>query len=147
GAAHGTTGLGIGLALAKQLVELHEGTIEVASDGPGRGSCFTVRVPVHGSAGDEPGGDAPAVTVPVQRRFLLIDDNRDAADGMAVLIELMGVTARVAYDGSSALEAARELRPDVVLLDLGMPGVDGYELCQGLRDQPGGRVVSVVAAT
>ena len=147
GAAHGTTGLGIGLALAKQLVELHEGTIEVTSEGPGRGSCFTVRVPVRGGVGDEPVGDASAVAVPPGRRVLVIDDNRDAADGMALLIELMGVTAQVAYDGSSALEAAAAFRPDVVLLDLGMPGVDGYDVCRALREQPGGQDLSIVAVT
>jgi CheY-like chemotaxis protein len=78
---------------------------------------------------------------------LVVDDNQDAADGMAMLIELMGVAVRVAYDGRSALAAAEAFRPDLVLLDLGMPVVDGYEVCRTLREQPGGDAMSIVALT
>jgi PAS domain S-box-containing protein len=147
GPAHGTSGLGIGLALARQLAELHGGSIDVTSAGPGHGSCFTVRMPMAQVSSPAPGEDAISPAMPGGRRVLVVDDNHDAADGMAMLIELMGVAVRVAYDGRSALAAASAFRPDLVLLDLGMPALDGYDVCRTLREQPDGEALSIVALT
>jgi PAS domain S-box-containing protein len=147
GPAHGASGLGIGLALARQLAELHGGTIDVASDGPGRGSCFTVCVPMEQVSLHASDEVAATAALPAGRRVLVVDDNQDAADGMAMLIELMGVAVRVAYDGRNALATAEAFRPDLVLLDLGMPVVDGYDVCRTLRQQPGGEALSIVALT
>jgi PAS domain S-box-containing protein len=147
GPAHGTSGLGIGLALARQLAELHGGTIDVTSAGSGRGSCFTVGIPMEQVSLPASEEVAATTALPGGRRVLVVDDNQDAADGMAMLIELMGVAVRVAYDGRSALAAAEAFRPDLVLLDLGMPVVDGYEVCRTLREQPDGDAMSIVALT
>lgn len=133
-------GLGVGLGLARRLVALHGGTIEAASDGPGRGSTLTVRLdavdapertPEQESAdGSEPAGQAG------MHRILLVDDNADFADSLALLLSGMGHEVRVAYDGQTALEAARELEPDVAFLDLGLPGISGYELALELKRLP-----------
>jgi signal transduction histidine kinase len=128
-------GLGIGLSLVKQLVELHHGSVQAASDGPGCGSEFTVRLPCL----DDPAGDAPEPEpVPPApderaRRVLVVDDNVDAADSLALLLQLDGHEVTLAYDGAAAVDEARRRRPEVVLLDIGLPGMDGYEVCRRLR--------------
>jgi PAS domain S-box-containing protein len=144
---HGrNAGLGIGLALARRLVEMHGGAIEAHSDGVGKGSQFVIRLPLHP---EEPPG-AASVT-PLRRdisdlKVVVIDDNHDAANVMAMLIQSFGGVARVAYDGPSGLAAVEEFRPSVVLLDIGMPGMDGYEVCRRLR-QKSGSSVGIVALT
>jgi CheY-like chemotaxis protein len=133
-------GLGIGLSLVRGLVEMHGGSVSAHSDGPGRGSEFTVRLPLAAPTAppvvDEPAGDAAAAPVVVRRRVLVIDDNVDAARSLGALLDLTGNEVRVFHDGRSALAAAPAFRPDVVLLDLGMPEMDGYEVARRLRQQP-----------
>jgi PAS domain S-box-containing protein len=142
-------GLGIGLSLVKEFVGLHGGRVEARSDGPGHGSEFLVRLPAA------PATVAPAVP-PVApagnprgpgRRILVVDDNRDAADSLAVLLGILGHTARTAYDGAAGMAAAAEFRPDAVLLDLGMPRVDGYEAARRIRAEPWGKGLFLVALT
>jgi CheY-like chemotaxis protein/two-component sensor histidine kinase len=132
-------GLGIGLTLVRRLTELHGGRVEVSSPGPGRGSEFTVRLPALSpdEAGRHPRGEIETVTVPPKRRILVVDDNEDAARSLAMMLRLQGHEVRVAQDGPTALEVARADRPDLVLLDLAMPGMDGYEVARRLRDDSG----------
>jgi signal transduction histidine kinase/PAS domain-containing protein/ActR/RegA family two-component response regulator len=130
-------GLGIGLTLARRLVELHGGSIEAHSDGLGRGSRFSVHLPLPAQAQPQSAAPGAAAAPLPQIRVLVIDDNQDAADVMALLIGQLGAHARVAYDGASGIEAVRAFGPQVVLLDLGMPGLNGYETCRRLRAQYG----------
>lgn len=137
--AHAPGGLGIGLSLARRLVDMHGGSIRVLSAGPGQGSEFTVRLPLHAAEDkDDRAGGAPPQGPPLCARVLVVDDNVDAADTLALLLRAMGCEVGVAYDGPSALTEAARLLPEVVLLDLGMPGLDGYEVCRRLRAMPGG---------
>jgi CheY-like chemotaxis protein len=142
-------GLGIGLALVRGLVELHGGAVEAMSEGPGRGSKFVVRLPL---ADDVPSAaaatetDAPAVAA-VGRRVLVADDNKDAADALAMLLELAGHEVRVAHSGRAALSLAQTFRPDVAVLDIGMPELSGYEVAKELRREPWGSRMCLVALT
>ncbi|MBN9522706.1 response regulator [bacterium] len=140
-------GLGIGLTLVKSLVELHGGTASAASGGPGKGSEFTVRLPKL--AGAEGSGKAePAVAARgTPRRVLIVDDNPDAGDSLGTLLEMAGHTVRIARSGPQGLDAAARLRPEVAVLDLGLPGMNGYELAGRLRAEPFGRDVTLVALT
>ncbi|HXZ85555.1 MAG TPA: PAS domain S-box protein, partial [Myxococcota bacterium] len=143
-------GLGIGLALVKRLVEMHGGRVEARSAGWGAGSEFVVRLPLAPSEAASRADAAPPARTPavrVRRRFLVVDDNRDAADSLALLLEAYGAEVQVAYDGSSALAQLRGVRPDVVLLDLGMPGMDGFELAARIRKQPELAGILLVALT
>ncbi|WP_422924858.1 ATP-binding protein [Singulisphaera sp. PoT] len=156
-------GLGIGLGLVKTLVELHGGVVTARSDGPGQGSLFEFRLPAlpYDPSIDAPRQDptpAPApdrkteVANPVSalpcRRILVVDDNEDAARTLARLLSrLHGQEVRVAYDGMSALETARDFRPELVLLDIGMPGMDGYEVVRQLRPTPEAQGTMFVALT
>jgi len=126
-------GLGIGLSLVRGLVELHGGTVGVHSAGLGRGSEFTVRLPLAQSRVDSPASECPEKPALAQRRILVVDDNRDSADSLSLLLGLNGHVVRTAYDGLSALEEARVFGPDVVLLDIGLPGVNGYEVARSIR--------------
>ena len=142
-------GLGIGLSLAKGLVELHRGTIEARSEGPGRGSEFVVRLPL---AAETPAPGAPVVleakaTPPTPYRILIADDNPDAADSMAALLKIMGHEVGTAYDGEQAVAAAEAMRAEVAILDIGMPRLNGYEACRRIREQPWGRAMYVIALT
>jgi signal transduction histidine kinase len=140
-------GLGIGLALVKGLAELHGGSVEAHSAGLGRGSEFIVRLPI---AALEPvratARDAGQPKTP-GRRILLADDNRDAADSLAVLLKLAGHEVRVAYLGRDALALALEFHPDTAVLDIGMPDLSGYEVAAGMRRQPGGDRIRLIALT
>src|SRR5262249_52831389 len=126
-------GLGIGLTLVQRLVAMQGGRVEVRSEGPGRGSEFVVRLPLAAPA--EANGHKPAAPAagPAPRRVLVVDDNVDAAQTMGVLLEAAGHDVRLAHDGPGALEAARDYGPDVVLLDIGLPGMNGFEVAAGLR--------------
>ena len=145
-------GLGIGLALVKRLVELHGGLVEAHSDGLGQGSEFIVWLPRVIREADRsivPLQPAPTAAncASGSRRILLADDNRDALDSLAELLAIAGHETHKAGDGAQALEAATRLRPDVILLDIGMPGMDGYEVARRIRAQPWGREPTLVALT
>jgi signal transduction histidine kinase/integral membrane sensor domain MASE1/CheY-like chemotaxis protein len=144
-------GLGIGLTLVRSLAQLHGGTVTAASAGPGRGSEFVVRLPClppH-TALPPPAPQAPADPARApRRRVLVVDDNADSAESLAILLQMQGHDVRMAHDGPSALAAAREQRPDLVLLDIGLPaGMDGYEVAQRLRPEPGLERAVIVAVT
>lgn len=144
--AHG--GLGIGLTIVRRLVELHGGTVSAHSAGLGHGSEFIVRLPVlkdHASPATEA---KPVEEVPARSlRLLIVDDNRDAAESMAMLQELSGHSTRVALHGESALAMAADFKPDVVLLDIGLPGMDGFEVARRLRATPEGQGAFMIALT
>jgi len=138
-------GLGIGLALARRLVEMHGGRIDVRSEGAGRGSEFRIELPLSTQV---PASRIPAAVErrSIECRVIVIDDNRDAASATAMLVEALGGECRTAADGECALRDIRASRPDVVLLDIGMPGVDGYETCRRIRREFGDDIF-VVALT
>jgi PAS domain S-box-containing protein len=143
-----SAGLGIGLALSKGLVELHGGEIAVRSAGPGTGSTFTVRLPAGESRREArplPPADTTAVAVP--RKVLIADDNRDAADSLAALLELDGHDTRLSFDGDEALSMWQHFDPDICLFDIGMPGRNGYELARAIRGLPGGERPVLIAIT
>ena len=140
-------GLGIGLALARRLMDLHGGSIQASSDGPGRGSTFTVRMAVARDPSlDDDTADGTNRRTMISSRVLVIDDNVDAADTTAMLVEALGGSVAVAYDGEAGIAQAVAFRPRVVLLDLGMPGIDGYETCRRMRQALGAQVF-IVALT
>jgi CheY-like chemotaxis protein len=134
-------GLGIGLTLVKNLIEMHGGSVEVHSAGLGKGSEFVVRLPLLDQERQEPmeneTGEPRQDASPSGRQLLVVDDNKDAAVSLAMLLRLQGHEVRVAHDGPSALELATSYHPDMVFLDIGMPGMDGYEVARRLRQQPG----------
>jgi CheY-like chemotaxis protein len=130
-------GLGIGLSLVKNLVQLHSGTVEVSSEGEGRGSTFTVRLPrvesEARSAATAQQNNMPSEKSTWAKSVLVVDDNRDAALTLSMLLSAGGHEVDVAHDGPSALAMAADRRPDVVLLDIGLPNMDGYEVARRLR--------------
>jgi signal transduction histidine kinase len=139
-------GLGIGLALVRGLVERHGGTVEAKSDGIGRGAEFIVRLPASEAPPRAHTREEKGASI-LQRRILLADDNRDAADSLAVLLRDIGHEVRVAYDGEEALEAGPEFRPDAVILDIGMPRMNGYEVATRARGSSWGRGAKLIALT
>jgi CheY-like chemotaxis protein/anti-sigma regulatory factor (Ser/Thr protein kinase) len=144
-------GLGIGLHLVKRLVEMHGGTIDVHSAGPGQGSTFTVRLPLTSrmpaQAPAELAVPAAADTTSPSRRILIVDDNVDHAESLATLLGLEGHEIYVEHNGITGLEAAERLRPDVVMLDLGLPFVDGLDACRRIRKQRWGKRMLLIAVT
>ncbi len=145
----GQTGLGIGLALVKRLVELHGGEVEAHSEGLGTGCQFTVRFqPVAADAvpASLPSDAAPASSPP-RRRILIVDDNRDALESLARLLQLAGHEIHQASDGYQALAVAGEKRPNLMMVDIGMPGMDGYEVARRIRGEDWGHTVMLVAVT
>jgi two-component system CheB/CheR fusion protein len=148
--ASSVPGLGIGLTLARKLVEMHGGTIEAASAGKGAGSQFTIRLPRAQGAQDEapPAAAAPkAKSARQARKVLVIDDNTDAAESQLAILGFAGHEARMAHDGPSGIALAREFRPDLILLDIGLPGMSGYEVAQALRHHPETKRTYLVALT
>jgi CheY-like chemotaxis protein len=151
------SGLGIGLMLAKNLVELHGGTLEGHSGGLGQGSEFVVRLPlakdecrVMSGEKVESSGEAPIIhssPLGTKRRILIVDDNVDSAESLTMLLDLIGNETRTAYDGLEALEAAAAFRPDAILLDIGLPELNGYEVARKIREQPWGEKIMLVAVT
>jgi PAS domain S-box-containing protein len=142
-------GLGIGLSVVRRLVEMHGGTVEAQSAGPGRGSEFTVRLPVAEFLAAEPAAPTgPPAKEPVQAsRVLVVDDNVDTTDSMSILLRASGYDVRTAYDGLTALETATTWPPNVVLLDIGLPQMNGYEVAQRLRQDPNLKSAWLVALT
>jgi signal transduction histidine kinase len=142
-AAERQSGLGIGLALARQLIELHGGAIHAHSEGPGSGSAFQIVIPAAPETIVPVAPRAPAPAPPINRRVLVIDDNADAADLMARHIAALGGEPHTARDGQSGVDQAATVGPHVVLIDLGMPGIDGYETCRQIRERLGNSVTLV----
>jgi PAS domain S-box-containing protein len=141
-------GLGIGLTIVKRLVDMHGGSVEARSAGLGKGSEFIVRLPVTPST--LPASDATPRAEPtpaVGRRVLVVDDNLDSAESLATLLRVTGYDALIAHDGVGAIEAAERHRPDVVILDIGLPQMNGYEVCRRLRERPWGNDLVVIALT
>jgi signal transduction histidine kinase/ActR/RegA family two-component response regulator len=143
---HTQSGLGIGLTLAKRLVELHDGTLSARSEGIGRGSTFVVQLPL---------ATVQQVSAPVEaiapsiggRRVLVVDDNRDAAASLAELLQQTGNETRTAHDGAEAIIAAAEYQPDVIMLDIGLPKKNGYDVCRAIRETLWGKDIFIVALT
>jgi CheY-like chemotaxis protein len=138
-------GLGIGLALSRRLVDMHGGTITAASEGQGRGAQFVVRLPV-----DETGTlpSTPAVPTPDRARtILVIEDNRDARESLRLLLESLGHRVLEAADGPHGLALVLDHKPEVVLFDLGLPGMDGYEVAREVRLSPVGKTALLIAVT
>jgi CheY-like chemotaxis protein len=144
-----TSGLGIGLSLARQLVHLHAGRIEAASDGLGKGSEFTVRLPLA-TAAEEPAvastsGTENADAASTARRILVVDDNADAANSLKVLLRIWGHDVEIAHSGAAALQLAREFDPELVFLDIGLPEINGYEVARRLRGMVGSENAKIIA--
>src|SRR5262249_59917154 len=142
-------GLGIGLTRVRRLVEMHGGHIEARSEGPGRGAEFVLRLPVVvAAAGPQPTGGTEEPAAPKSSlRILIVDDNRDAADSLGMLLRLMGNDTHTAYDGQEGVDVAGEFKPDVVLLDIDLPKLNGNEACRCIREQPWGKKVVLIAVT
>jgi PAS domain S-box-containing protein len=140
-------GLGLGLAIVGRLVEMHGGTVHALSEGPGKGSEFVTRLPIPPQAPACLGAKAEAASLgpPVCRRILLVDDNVDLAESLAMLLGRHGHEVRIAPDGPAALEAAQKYRPEVVFIDIGLPGMSGYDVARQLRTQPGSEKLLLVA--
>ena len=144
------SGLGVGLTLVQRLIEMHGGSIEARSEGTGKGSEFVVRLPVlpqeaKASPEEEPVADEERPTV--RRRILVVDDNLDSAESMAMMLTLSGHEVATAHDGMEAVELAREFQPEVAFLDLGMPKLDGYEAARSIRQESWGKQIVLVALT
>ena len=144
-------GLGIGLTLVRRLVQMHGGTITVRSDGPGKGSEFIIALPMFDQLPAEvesvkPAREAlPHKTAPA--RILVVDDNHDSADSLGLLLELVGNEVRVVHDGQTAVDVANEFKPRVVLLDIGLPTLNGYDAARKIREQPWGKQAVIIAVT
>jgi signal transduction histidine kinase/ActR/RegA family two-component response regulator len=146
--SHG--GLGIGLSLVRGLVELHGGSVEAKSDGIGKGSEFSVRLPIVDCPGppeSPPAAEEVKMEASRKRRILTVDDNRDAADTLALMLKMMGHETCVAYDGPSAVETAATFQPEVMLMDIGLPKMNGYEAARHIRQQPWGKEMLLIALT
>lgn len=144
-----TGGLGIGLALVKGLVEMHGGTVEAKSEGADKGSTFTVRLPILKAGGEprEKSSEQEPYPSDSRRRILVVDDNHDSATSMAMMLNLLGNDVRTAHDGVAAVETAEQFRPQVILMDIGMPRLNGYDATQRIRAQPWGRSIAIIALT
>ena len=141
-------GLGIGLSIVQRLVQMHSGSIEARSDGFGSGSEFVVRLPVALSlVGNQLVGEASPTRPTAGLRILVADDNVDSAEILAMLLTLQGYDTKTTHDGAAALDLAATFRPDVILLDIGMPKLNGYEVCRRIRQQRWGKTMMVIAMT
>jgi signal transduction histidine kinase/CheY-like chemotaxis protein len=144
-------GLGIGLTLVRRLVEMHGGTVAARSAGPGTGSEFVVRLPLAAPAAAEAETAVPddprSAPAALGRRIVVADDNVDAVESLAMMLELLGHETRIAHDGAEALALAHDFRPEVMVLDIAMPGLDGHDLARRIRAEPWGRGVLLIAAS
>jgi len=143
----GHGGLGIGLTLVQRLAEMHGGSVHAASAGPGKGSTFTLRLPRIEAPSSVRAERPSAATDGVARRILVVDDNRDSAASLADLLRLWGHDVELAHDGPEALLRAERVKPEVVLLDIGLPGMDGYRVAQRLRSELGLPGMVLIALT
>ena len=138
------SGLGIGLALSRTLVSLHGGTLRAASDGVGHGATFEVELPFV--AADAARTPAPTATPKLEpQRIVVADDNTDSAESLAALLSISGHSVFVTHDGAGAVRMARALQPTLAILDLGMPGVDGFQAARMIRNDPGGGAIALIA--
>jgi CheY-like chemotaxis protein len=143
-------GLGIGLSLVRGFVELHGGTVEARSAGLGAGSEFAIRLPVADAprpSSPEPPSLAPVPPAARRFRVLVVDDNRDVARTLTLMLQLRGHEVRTAHDGAEAVQVADEFRADVILLDIGLPEMNGYDVARHIRQQPWGKNVALIALT
>ncbi len=140
-------GLGIGLTLVKTLVDMHGGTVDARSEGLGRGSEFTIRLPMAAAtARQSPGLPLSEPTAIVRRRLLIVDDSKDGAESLAMLLQIGGHETYTARDGLEAIAAAERLRPDAILLDIGLPKLNGYDVCRRIRNEPWGQEIGTRGA-
>jgi CheY-like chemotaxis protein len=152
-AAHARSkgGLGIGLTLARHLIELHGGSIEAQSEGAGRGSEFIIRLPLMEAAvsadAKPPAAPAALPGAPVFKRILVVDDARAQAKSLSMLLQVMGFEVRTAHDAAAALATAQEFQPDLALIDIGLPGMNGYQLALRLRELPNLKDIVLIAQT
>jgi CheY-like chemotaxis protein len=139
----------VGLTIVKRLVEMHGGSVEAHSEGPGLGSEFVVRLPaVQQAIPGQPGvGDDRESRPAARYRVLVVDDHSDAADSLAMMLQIFGHEVRTGRDGQEAVEAAAAFGPDVILLDIGMPRLNGYDACRRIREQSSGRAPLIIALT
>lgn len=144
-----TGGLGIGLALVRGLVHMHGGTVTAESGGPGQGSTFTVRLPVLETQDQDsaPAGESKQAETGPRRRILVVDDNLDGAESLAMMLRLLNNEVQTAHDGLEAVRMAAAFRPHIILMDLGMPRLNGYEATNRIRQQPWGREMAIIALT
>ena len=142
-------GLGIGLTLVKRLVEMHGGTVAAESAGPGQGSTFVIRMPLSMSSPALPGQADESIVTPAASRvqILVVDDNRDSAESLAMLLEIKGHEVRTAHDGPEALKILAAFRPRLIILDIGLPGMNGYEVARRIRESTELRGVTLAALT
>ncbi len=141
-------GLGIGLTLVRRLVEMHNGSVHATSDGIGRGAEFVVQLPIARAittaatyADPDNSSTNPGL------RILVVDDNRDGAESLALMLRILGNETRIAYDGEDGVAQAESYQPDVILFDIGLPKMNGYEACRCIRKQPWGQRPVVIAVT
>jgi signal transduction histidine kinase/CheY-like chemotaxis protein len=144
-----SSGLGIGLSLSRQFAEMHGGTVEARSEGVGHGSEFLIRLPVVSGAELRHAVPlaASAGTDGRKMQVLVVDDNQDAADSLAALLEIDGFDVRTVYDGAAAIAVCAQAQPDMIIMDLGMPGMDGYETARAIRQRPGAERILMLALT
>jgi CheY-like chemotaxis protein len=144
----GESGLGIGLSLARRLIAKHDGTIEARSDGPGRGSEFTIRLPLGVENLIERRTRQSQSALSMRGlRILLVEDNPDSADSLQTLFMMLGSEVATAYDGPSAVTAAERFRPDAALIDIGLPGISGHEVARQIRRLPWAKSLLLIALT
>jgi PAS domain S-box-containing protein len=146
-ATQATEGLGIGLSLVRMLVGMHGGSVRASSEGPGKGSTFTVRLPIVEGGIGEPPTLAPVYVRQQAQRILVVDDNADAAVSLALLLETLGHEVHTAADGEKAIAQSRAFDPDIIFMDLGMPGLDGIEAARRIRALPHGARARIIALT
>jgi PAS domain S-box-containing protein len=140
-------GLGLGLALVRGLIELHSGTVQAESAGPGKGTAVTFRLPLAAGAVDEAEAESPPAPQPQQLRILVVEDNRDTAETLRLFFGLAGHVVEVAHAGPEGVDRARSFRPDVVLCDLGLPGLDGFGVARALRAEPATAKARLIAVS